>query len=88
MAKNNIEMLHVLGFSPACKTDHFVFTNRGREIFSLIIEGKSCSEIGEHLGISITRVKQHRGKMLIVNGCKTMHELIAKYYADQNTEGL
>ena len=80
-AKNNIEMLYILGFQPASKTGRFVITNRGKEIFSLIVEGKSCPEIGAQLGISVTRVKQHRGKMLIANECKTMDELIAKYYS-------
>lgn len=54
-------------------------TPRGREVFELAMRGLSIKEISEYLGISYSGVLRHREKMLLVNKCASMLQLIAKY---------
>lgn len=55
------------------------FTQRGKEVFLLILDGFSNREIAVQLSISPSGVKRHREKMLLQNGCTSMMELVAKY---------
>lgn len=55
------------------------FTPRGREVFHLILEGKTCTEIAELLNMSKSGVRRHKEKMLLQNDCTSMLELVAKY---------
>lgn len=80
-AHNSIEMLQAMhnvnGFNP----NSLKLTPRGTEVFCLILAGLSDKRIGERLGISYSGVRRHKEKMLLGNGCETMLELVAKYYA-------
>jgi len=78
-AHNNQEILHVLGKTPEHAESPLRFSSRGKEVFLLILEGKTCKAIGESLGMSVSGVKRHKENMLRQNGCGTMRELIAKY---------
>ncbi len=62
------------------RTSRLVFTPRGREIFKLILKGKTTTEIAELICISYSGVLRHREKMLEQNDCHSMNELVAKYY--------
>ena len=55
-------------------------TPRGTEVFQLILKGVSDKNIGENLGMSYSGVRRHKEKMLLMNGCNTMLELVSKYY--------
>ena len=57
-----------------------VLTPRGKEVFELILDGKTSNEIAGFLGISYSGVLRHREKMLEQNDCHSMNELVAKYY--------
>jgi DNA-binding CsgD family transcriptional regulator len=83
-AHNNREILHLLGKTPVLAMSTLRFTQRGREVFSLIMEGFTSKEISERLGMGVNGVKRHRDKMLWQNGCETMQELIAKYLGADN----
>lgn len=76
---SSIEMLHVLCGSEG-SYDSLKFTPRGKEVFKLILSGMSDKKIAECLGISYSGVRRHKEKMLLVNGCTTVLELISKYY--------
>jgi DNA-binding CsgD family transcriptional regulator len=56
------------------------FSPRGKEVFAFMLEGLGNTEISERLGMSISGVKRHREKMLLQNDCKSILQLIAKYY--------
>ena len=56
------------------------FTPRGREVFHLILKGKTSTEIATLLNISRSGVRRHKEKMLIQNNCNSIAELVAKYY--------
>jgi DNA-binding CsgD family transcriptional regulator len=63
------------------------FTPRGKEVFLLILEGFTRSQIAERLCMSVDGVRKHREKMLEQNGCKSRLELIAKYYGMDVEDG-
>ena len=60
------------------------FTPRGREVFYLILKGKTSTEIAELLNMSKSGVRRHKEKMLLDNDCKTIIELISKCYANNS----
>lgn len=60
------------------------FSPRGKEVFMLMLEGLGNTEIGGRLGMSVSGVKQHREKMLLQNDCKSILELIARYYTKRS----
>ncbi|WP_291447667.1 LuxR C-terminal-related transcriptional regulator [Desulfovibrio sp.] len=55
-------------------------TPRGKEVFSMILNGTSNKCIAKHLGMSLSGVRRHREKMLLQNDCENTLELLAKYY--------
>lgn len=55
-------------------------TQRGMEVFTLILMGMSMKQIAVELGISFSCVRRHKEKMLLCNQCTTINELIAKHY--------
>ncbi|WP_418216122.1 LuxR C-terminal-related transcriptional regulator [Bilophila wadsworthia] len=77
---SNIELLHQLTEEPEMDMSTIQLTPRGREVFELVLHGLSIKEISERLGISYSGVLRHREKMLLVNKCASMLELIAKYH--------
>lgn len=80
-AHSSIEMLHMLfAEQNADYTNPLKLTPRGAEVFNLILQGVSDKKIGETLGMSYSGVRRHKEKMLLVNGCDSMLELVAKYY--------
>lgn len=80
-AHNSIEVLQAMHNVNEFNPNSLKLTPRGTEVFRLILEGLSDKRIGERLGISYSCVRRHKEKMLLENGCKTMLELVAKYYA-------
>lgn len=60
--------------------DCIKLTPRGKDIFTLILEGKKISDIAQELCISYSGVLRNREKMLFQNDCHSMTELIAKYH--------
>ena len=76
---NSIELLHHLNEEPEASISTIQLTPRGREVFELAMSGLSIKEISRRLGISYSGVLRHREKMLLVNECNSMLELIAKY---------
>ena len=74
-------MLLKLNFQPP-PTD-IKLTSRGREVFRLVLSGLTDKEIAHELGITYSGVRRHREKMLLANGCKTMNELISRFYGYQ-----
>lgn len=57
------------------------FTPRGKEVFHLVLKGKKGVEIAALLGMSRSGVRRHQEKMLLQNDCRSMLELVAKYYS-------
>ena len=55
------------------------FTPRGREVFHLILKGKTSTEIAELLNMSKSGVRRHKEKMLLQNNCTSILELVSKY---------
>jgi len=78
-AHNNREMLHLLQKTPEHALSTLRFTQRGREVFVLIMQGMTSKRVSECLGMGVNGVKRHKEKMLLQNDCDTMQELIAKY---------
>ena len=76
----SINLMRAIIAGMAKKTSHLVLTQRGKDVFELILEGKTINEIAELLCISHSGVLRHREKMLEQNGCHSMNELVAKYY--------
>ncbi len=85
-AQNSIEMLHMIRSATAATSHGLKFTPRGKEVFRLILEGNSDKQIGIRLGISYSGVRRHKEKMLLLNGCGTILELVAKYYENCTLE--
>jgi len=81
-AHNNIEMLHAMYNTKNFNPSSLKLTPRGTEVFRLFLEGLNDKRIGERLSISYSGVRRHKEKMLLANGCGTMLELAAKYYAE------
>ena len=77
---SNIELIQTILSGLPQKVSQLVLTPRGREVFQLILAGKTSKEIAEHFCISYSGVIRHREKMLEQNNCHSMTELIAKYY--------
>lgn len=77
---NSIEVLHAVGGKSDNVLDGLRFTPRGKEVFRLMLEGLSDKQIAVRLGISYSGVRRHKEKMLLVNGCASILELIAKYH--------
>lgn len=76
----NIELMRAIMSGLPKNVSQIILTPRGREIFHLILAGRTSKEIAEHFCISYSGVLRHREKMLEQNDCHSMTELIAKYY--------
>lgn len=76
----NIELMRAILSGLPKNVSQLVLTPRGREVFQLILAGKTSKEIAEIFCISYSGVLRHREKMLEQNDCHSMTELIAKYY--------
>lgn len=85
-AHSNIEMLHILYQNEAHSLDSLKLTPRGKEVFALMLTGMADKKIAERLGISYSGVRRHKEKMLLMNGCNTVLELVSKYYAHCNAK--
>lgn len=82
-AHNIIEVLHILySNSITTKQNHIQLTPRGREVFSLIIKGKTDSVISHQLGISKSAVRRHKEKIILSNECDSILSLVTKYYRE------
>ena len=57
-------------------------TPRGAEVFFLTLTGEDDKSIATKMGISYSCVRRHKEKMLMVNNCTTILELISKYYGN------
>ena len=66
--------------------EHIKLTPRGREVFVLLVEGKTNSDIAQRLGISKSGVRRHLEKMLLQTDCESILELIARYYRSPGQE--
>lgn len=66
--------------------EHIKLTPRGRDVFALLLEGKTNAEIARCLGISKSGVRHHLEKMLLQNDCESILELIAGYYRSLRRE--
>ena len=76
---NNI--IELLYFIYKDQDNNFIkLTSRVKDVFALIITGKTNEEIAKELGISKSGVRRHKEKMLLQNNCNTILELISKYY--------
>ena len=76
---NTIELINILKDKNICG-QNIKLTNRGKDVFALILQRKTISEISVQLHISYSGVLRHREKMLFQNDCHSMTELIARYY--------
>ena len=76
----SIELMRAVIPGMTKTASQLVLTPRGRNVFELVLEGKTINEIAELLCISHSGVLRHREKMLEQNGCHSMNELVAKYY--------
>ena len=76
---SNIALLYILNNNLDMNTTTIQLTPRGKEVFELAMHGLTTEEISERLGISYSGVLRHKEKMLLVNKCSSMMELIAKY---------
>lgn len=82
---NTIEVIHILySKNDTIAHNYIQLTPRGKDVFSLIITGKTNEEIAKELGISKSGVRRHKEKMLLQNNCNTILELISKYYNISN----
>lgn len=80
-AHNIMEVLHILYSKNVTLDQNYLqLTPRGREVFSLIIKGKTDSVISHQLGISKSAVRRHKEKMILSNDCDSMLSLVTKYY--------
>lgn len=77
---NYAEMMQSFSGSKIDVHSEVQLTPRGAEVFTLILSGMSDRHIAEHLGISYSAVRRHKEKMLQVNKCGTIKELIAKHH--------
>lgn len=76
----SIELMRAILFETKKNLSQLALTPRGRDVFALILEGKTSNEIAEFLCISYSGVLRHREKMLEQNNCHSMNELVSKYY--------
>ena len=76
----NIELMRAILSGLPKTAAQLVLTPRGREVFQLILAGKTSKEIAELFCISYSGILRHREKMLEQNNCHSMTELIAKSY--------
>ncbi len=51
-------------------------TPREREVFHLVIEGKTTKELAKHLGISVKTAENHRGRLMDKLGVHNTAELV------------
>lgn len=58
---------------------HIKISPRGKEVIELFIHGKTYKEIAKQLDISISGVRRQLERCMIMNNCKSILELIAKY---------
>ncbi len=63
---------------------NLILTPREEEIFKLIMLGVSTKKIAQQLNIAENTVRSHRDKILLVNDCTTMLELLIKYHEDKS----
>jgi len=57
-------------------------TPRGAEVFFLTLNGVDDKSIASKMGISYSCVRRHKEKILMVNNCTTILELISKYHGN------
>ena len=86
-AGNSREVLYLLRKNPEHGMSTLNFTPRGKQVFTLIMEGLTSKRISERLGMGVNGIKRHKDKMLWQNNCETMRELIAKYRGAAGEEG-
>ncbi len=79
-AQDNLEMLYKLYHKQNMSMQHLMLSSRGKEVFSLILQGYRDKEIGSLLGISYSGVRRHKEKMLRGNNCASILELVGRYY--------
>lgn len=84
---SNVALMRVVSGQDLPVKSSVNLTPRGAEVFALILEDVSNTEIATRLGISYSTVRRHREKMLLCNACGTMKELIAKHYGKFDAEG-
>ena len=58
-------------------------TIREIEAFYLFMEGLSTKEVSEKMGIAIKTVETYRIHIIVKSNCKTLMEVIIKYYEYQ-----
>lgn len=63
-----------------------LFTQREKEVLSLIASGFGSKQIADKLNISINTVGNHRSNMLLKTGAKSSAELVFMYI-NGNTNG-
>ena len=76
----SIELMRAILSETKRNLSQLILTPRGSDVFELVMDGKTSSEIAESLCISYSGVLRHREKMLEQNDCHSMNELVAKYY--------
>lgn len=76
----SIELMRAIISETKRNLSQLVLTPRGKEVFELVLDGKTSNEIAGFLGISYSGVLRHREKILEQNDCHSMNELVAKYY--------
>jgi two-component system invasion response regulator UvrY len=69
--------------SPAAHQRHEVLSPREFDVFKLIVEGKSSSEISQQLSLSLSTVSTHRARILNKMNMKSNAELV-KYGIQNN----
>ena len=79
-AHSSIELLYIINGKINIDCTAIKLSSKGKEIFKFIIQGMSDKHICNNFGISRSAVRRHKEKMLLDNNCKTIIELIAKYY--------
>ena len=77
---NYVEMMQSFNGNKTDVHSEVKLTPRGAEVFALVLSGMSDRHIAEHLGISYSAVRRHKEKMIQVNKCGTIKELIAKHH--------
>jgi DNA-binding CsgD family transcriptional regulator len=76
----SFEMLHMLLQETGSVMPMLRFSPRGKEVFTLMLQGLGQREIGEQMSMSVNGVKIHKEKMLLHNDCNSMTELLLKYH--------
>lgn len=65
-----------------------ILTRREREISSHIVNGLTCKESAQRLGISHRTVEVHRGRLMKKLDAKNTADLVSKIIMVENTDGL